>query len=274
MVSAHTKSSDGLTPLHYAALMGRLDIAKFLVYKSRGVTTLFCDNNGDTPVHYAVHKHDSVTEAKKLDVIRFLTSECNVKSRAKNNDGDTTLHLAARNKYLTIMKYLIEELNYQCNSCNNQGCTPLDIATVYYNQEVVEFLQQHTTSTHSPPSVIHLSALLGHISSIQHYITDLQYDPDLRDSIGRTPLHYGAMGGHRRITHYLVSSNADPLSEDVFHNLPLHYAAALGHLDVVQFLVNIGSPLTARGVWDKTPAEMAAAGGHKNVQDYLKIQLQ
>ena len=130
-------------------------------------------------------------------------------------------------------------------------------------------LQQHTTSTHSPPSVIHLSALLGHIPSIQHYIADLQYDPDLRDSIGRTPLHYAAMGGHLIITQYLVSSDADPLSEDVFHNLPLHYAAALGHLDVVQFLVNTGSPLNARGVWDKTPAEMAAAGGHKNVLDYL-----
>ena len=188
----------------------------------------------------------------------------------KNIDGHTPLHIAAQCGFSSIVSYFIQELKLQSTPFNKYGCTPLDIATVYHNQEVVEFLEEHTTTRYSPPSVIHLSALLGHISSIQHYITNLQYDPDLQDSIGRTPLHYAAMGGHLIITQYLISSNADPRSEDVFHNLPLHYAAALGHLDVVQFLVNIGSPLTTRGVWDKTPAEMAAAGGHRDVLDYLQ----
>ena len=220
------------------------------------------DNTGHTLLHYANHLKD-------VEILSFFLFEKECDLQVKSKDGNSYLHFAAKGGQLEIVHLicLVPDLN-PCAS-NKYGCTPLDIATVYHNQEVVEFLQQHTTSTHSPPSVIHLSALLGHISSMQHYITDLQYDPDLRDSIGRTPLHYAAMGGHLIITQYLVSSNADPLSEDAFHNLPLHYAAALGHLDVVQFMVNIGSPLTARGVWDKTPAEIAAAGGHKNVLDYL-----
>ena len=304
-MSVNTKSNVGLTPLHYAAFNGRLDIVEYLIDQLKA-NAMCVDNHGNSPAHYAAFNANTkintiilqvslrassirstldchnliiksfmclsltASDPEKLAVVKFLASpKVNCDLSAKNNEGCAILHIAAQSGYLSIIKYLIQELKLEIFSYTKCGCTPLDIARVYHNQEVVEFLQQHTTSTHSPPSVIHLSALLGHISSMQHYITDLQHDPDLRDSIGRTPLYYAAMGGHLIITQYLVSSNADPLSEDVFHNLPLHYAAALGHLDVVQFLVNIGSPLTARGVWDKTPAEMAAAGGHRNVLDYL-----
>ena len=256
-----SKDKKGQTPLHYAVLHSELDIIEKL---ARQVCDLMIpDNTGHTPLHCAIQRKD-------VEILSFFLFEKECDLQVKSKDGNSYLHYAAKGGQLEIV-HLILCLMPDLNLCasNKYGCTPLDLATVYYNQEVVEFLQQHTTSTHSPPSVIHLSALLGHISSIKHYIADLQYDPDLRGSIGRTPLHYAAMGGHLIITQYLVSSNADLLSEDVFHNLPLHYAAALGHLDVVQFLVNIGSPLTARGVWDKTPAEMAAAGGHKNVLDYL-----
>ena len=255
-----SKDKNGQTPLHYAVLHSGLDIIEKL---ARQVCDLMIpDNTGHTPLHCAIQRKD-------VKILSFFLFEKECDLQVKNKDGNSYLHYAAKGGQLEIVHLicLMPDLN-PCAS-NKYGCTPLDLATVYHNQEVVEFLQQHTTSTHSPPSVIHLSALLGHISSIQHYIADLQYDPDLRDSTGRTPLHYAAMGGHLIITQYLVSSDTDSLSEDVFHNLPLHYAAALGHQDVVQFLVNIGSPLTARGVWDKTPAEMAAAGGHKNVLDYL-----
>ena len=255
-----SKDKNGQTPLHYAVLHSELDIIEKL---ARQVCDLMIsDNTGHTPLHCAI-------QCKDVEILSFFLFEKQCDLQVKSKDGNSYLHFAAKGGQLDVVQLicLMPDLN-PCAS-NKYGCTPLDIATVYHNQEVVQFLQQHTTSTHSPPSVIHLSTLLGHISSIQHYIADLQYDPDLRDSTGRTPLHYAAMGGHLIITQYLVSSDADSLSEDVLHNLPLHYAAALGHQDVVQFLVNIGSPLTARGVWDKTPAEMAAAGGHKNVLDYL-----
>ena len=257
---AFSKDKNGQTPLHYAVLQSELYIVEKLA--TQVCDFMIPDNTGHTPLHYAIHLKD-------VEILSYFLFEKECNLEVKGEDGNSYLHFAAKGGQLEIVHLicLMPDLN-PCAS-NKYGCTPLDLATVYHNQEVVEFLQQHTTSTHSPPSVIHLSALLGHISSIQHYIADLQYDPDLRDSIGRTPLHYAAMGGHLIITQYLVSSSADPLSEDVFHNLPLHYAAALGHLDVVQFLVNIGSPLTARGVWDKTPAEMAAAGGDKNVLGYL-----
>ena len=266
------KDLSGSTPLHYAAIYGRAEILKCLINEAKCNPN--CVNYVGNISHCAsVRPPETFTftvnpELGKLDIILFLIENYEG-LLTKNRCGDTFLHIAATNGYLKIVKHLVSNYKWCLQLSNKFGFTIVDISSFYDNQEVVEFLQQHITSTHSPPSVIHLSALLGHISSIQHYITDLQYDPDLRDSIGRTPLHYAAMGGHLIITQYLVSSNADPLSKDVFHNLPLHYAAALGHLDVVQFLVNIGSPLTARGVWDKIPAEMAAAGGHKDVQDYL-----
>ena len=261
-VEINCKDKDGVTPFSVAVVKGHLVVVEYLIrHGCNPLEQIFCGNGG---IHIAVWNN-------QLTVLKYFKEQLNCDPSAANNEGQMPIHLACQKGNIDIVQYLAKECA-DLNPCasNKYGCTPLDIATVYHNQEVVEFLQQHTTSTHSPPSVIHLSALLGHISSIQHYIADLQYDPDLRDSIGRTPLHYAAMGGHLIITQYLVSSNADPLSEDVFHNLPLHYAAALGHLDVVQFLVNIGSPLIARGAWDKTSVEMAAAGGHKGVLDYLQ----
>ena len=244
-------------------LLSQLDIVEQFTQLEHDL--MIPDNNGHTPLHYAIKQGEG-----DISSILITAGCCDLAETDK--EGNTYLHIAAAAYQLEVVQLIcLMSNNNFVHTSNKYGCTPLDTATVHYNQEVVEFLQQRTTTRHSPPSLIHLSALLGHISSIQHYITDLLYDPDLQDSIGRTPLHYAAMRGHLIITQYLISSNADPLSEDVFHNLPLHYAAALGHLDVVRFLVNIGSPLTTRGVWDKTPAEMAAAGGHRDVVEYLTL---
>ncbi len=187
----------------------------------------------------------------------------------KTNTGENILHSASRSGYKSIVGYLIIVLKFDPHITNHVGCTPLDIAIGYRNSDVIPFLRELTPTVQFSPSALHLAALLGHISSVQYYITDLQSDPDLQDSIGRTPLHYAAMGGRQAILQFLVDSRANLLSEDVFHNLPLHYAAALGHFDLVQFLVNIGSRTTTRGVLGKTLAEMAMDGGHSHVVDFL-----
>ena len=270
------EDDNGYTPFHCAALYGSIEVFMFLI-REKKYNPNFPNSEKEMALHIACTYLISLAaglelhELKKLNVVTFLMEHCDG-VLIRNTYGETPLHLAAASSYLKIIKYLVAKNQQFCNLGDKYGCIPLDYAMVCYNQEVVEFLQQHTTSTHSPPSVIHLSALLGHITLVEHYLTDFQYDSNLQDSIGRTPLHYAAMGGHIDIVKYLLfSCDADPFSEDVFHNLPLHYAAALGYEGVVMLLSLIDTlySITARGVFNKTAEEMAIAGGHDDAASLL-----
>ncbi len=274
------KDFQGNTALHYAAINGQIDILRHLIV-DYDLDPNCTNESGFTPAHAAcsganlsIANHllwrATATETDLYKTVCFLGSEIiSLNQNLRTNTGESILHSVSRSGYQSIVRYLINVLKFDSRITNQVGCTSLDIAIGYRNLDVIPFLKDHTPAIQFSPSALHLAALLGHISSVQYYITDLQSDPDLQDSIGRTPLHYAVMGGRQAIARFLVHSRADLLSKDVFHNLPLHYAAALGHCDLVQFLVNIGSPTTTRGVLGKTLAEMAIDGGHTNVVDFL-----
>ncbi|XP_064397038.1 uncharacterized protein LOC135343935 isoform X2 [Halichondria panicea] len=276
------KDCQGNTALHYAAINGNINILRHLIVDS-DLEPNCTNENGYTPAHAAcsgaslcIARHllwsATATETDLYNAVCFLGSEMiTLNQNLKTNTGENILHSASRSGYQSIVGYLIIVLKFDPRITNQVGCTPLDIAIGYRQLDVIPFLKEFTPANaiQLSPSALHLAALLGHISSVQYYITDLQSDPDLPDSIGRTPLHYAVMGRRQAIARFLIRSKADHLSEDVFHNLPLHYAAALGYFDLVRFLVNIGSPTTTRGVLGKTLAEMAMDGGHTNVVEFL-----
>ena len=76
------------TPLHTAALNGRLEVAKFLISKGANVNAL--TKYLDTPLHFAVAQGHA-------DVARLLL-ERGADLHAKNDDGDTPLDLAEKSR--------------------------------------------------------------------------------------------------------------------------------------------------------------------------------
>lgn len=60
---------------------------------------------------------------------------------------------------------------------------------------------------------------------------------DLKDSEGRTPLHWAVDRGHLNITELLVSRNADVNAKDNEGQTPLHYAAMCEREDIAEYLV-------------------------------------
>ena len=83
------------------------------------------------------------------------------------------------------------------------------------------------------------------------------HQPNCRDSLQRTPLHYAAMTPNGLALPHLVDAGSDICAEDVFQNLPIHYAIALGRHTSVKFLIDKGSSFTKRGVLGMTPLEIA-----------------
>lgn len=85
---------------------------------------------------------------------------------------------------------------------------------------------------------------------------------DIRDSVGRTPLHWAAANGYHRVVSTLLDNDANPGAEapgnDGLMYTALDFAVDYGHMDVVQLLF---SRVGNHGEYIKW-LEMASAGGH------------
>lgn len=136
------------TPLHMAALHGRVEIAK-LIITAPGISEEVVqarDRFGYTPLHLAVR-------SEHVDVVRLLatpsltptivaaTSEQD--DLGEDCDGFTPLHLAATVGSLAIVKLLLgcRDRAAYIRVTNWQGMTALDIAKSRNQEKLVELLE-------------------------------------------------------------------------------------------------------------------------------------
>ncbi|KAI7986473.1 Ankyrin repeat-containing protein [Camellia lanceoleosa] len=94
---------DHETPLHIAALRGHSDFTKALLSRKPELTTEL-DSLLNSPLHLA-------SSEGHLDIVRKLLEAKNIAeddfSKAQNEDGITSLHLAAMNGRVEVVKLLI-----------------------------------------------------------------------------------------------------------------------------------------------------------------------
>ena len=81
----NSKNNQDITPLHYAAQEGHLEIVRYLVEKKAEIVCY--DTSGNTPLHLAARKNH-------LDVVKFLTGKVKNYPFKENNLQQTPLHVA------------------------------------------------------------------------------------------------------------------------------------------------------------------------------------
>ncbi|KAJ6217207.1 hypothetical protein RDWZM_008364 [Blomia tropicalis] len=125
------------TPLHLAVLKRQMNVIQLLV--SRGVSFMFQDNQGNTPLHIAC-------KYSLTDIIRYflvsshktlLSTNC---FELRNYDGDTCIHLAAYNNNMKTIELLLRagaNINAQEGK---SGKTILHWAVENLNDKLVYFL--------------------------------------------------------------------------------------------------------------------------------------
>ncbi|KAJ6677382.1 ACYL-COA-BINDING DOMAIN-CONTAINING PROTEIN 2 [Salix viminalis] len=102
---------------------------------------------------------------------------------------------------------------------------------------------------------IHSFAREGEVNNLIKCI-DGGVSVNLKDSEGRTPLHWAVDRGHLNIAEVLVGKNADINAKDNDGQTPLHYAAVCEREAIAEYLVKQNADTDARDNDDQSAHDL------------------
>lgn len=105
---------------------------------------------------------------------------------------------------------------------------------------------------------IHILAREGEVDGLLKSI-EAGVSVNLRDSEGRTPLHWAVDRGHLKITEILLGKNADVNAKDNEGQTPLHYAAVCERDDFAELLVRHGADTGMRDEDGNSPGDLCSS---------------
>jgi len=127
----NAKAKYGATPLHEAALNGRVDIVTLLL--EHGADPNAQVKSGMTPLHLAASKGH-------VDVAKLLLKH-GADPNAQDKHGNTPLHDAAFEGHVGIVKLLLDH-GANPTAKNKDGDTPLDLARRRGHRKVVSLIEK------------------------------------------------------------------------------------------------------------------------------------
>ncbi len=231
---------NGENALHIAARLGYLSILKITVkitqnflFKSR---LLFERNEqGELPLHVGMR-------AKKPLIVELLYG-ANEDIYSKEDNGLTTLHIAAQTGNFTVLKNVVSKLvknKKSVDEVDSGGWTPL-----------------------------HYAAANGHLDLCEILIKE-DADINASNDLDYTPLHLAAWQGHAEIILMLFNTN-HLIIEATDHNgaTALHLAAEAGHVDAVKVLIALHANMHSMNNKGLMPVDVAVQNGKFAVAEIL-----
>ena len=123
------QDNQGRAPLHIASESGNVQFARLLI--EQGANINLPDNDRNAPLHIAL-KND------KEEIANLLLEQPDINVNLKGNDLDTGLHIAVR-KSCAAINWLLQK-GADVNLCNKDGDTPVHIAAKEGYIEVIKQL--------------------------------------------------------------------------------------------------------------------------------------
>jgi ankyrin repeat protein len=142
-VSLNQRNSEGATPLMTAFTKGADSIAKYLL-QQKDINPHMRDNKNNTVLHKAAASGSTTLvrllfdEGEKLFHQKSTLPDQEDSLNAKNNDGQTALHMAVQHPEL--LKHLLEDKGFDLNLMDKKGNTPLMQAVCSGNYESCKIL--------------------------------------------------------------------------------------------------------------------------------------
>lgn len=286
--------SDGQTPLHAAASLGHMAIARYLV--ANGASVKAQDISGSTPLHSAVRKGNTqiaslllsngadvnapdtlgktpilliIPQEKQLETYSLLISN-KADTRKKDTYGDTVLHTATLiNADPAILSLLVEN-KADINARNKEGLTPLSTAVKTDRENHIEFyvkngadINAYDMNKNSPLTM----ALSKNIRIIKSLVTNANVNS--LDSKGNTPLHTAVLkGAPLEAVAYIASICMDIDARNADGNTALYLAIEKRRRDIGELLIGMNADIFASNTKNYSPLRLAFTEG-KDSADWI-----
>ncbi|KJV55052.1 ankyrin repeat domain-containing protein [Orientia tsutsugamushi] len=228
------------TALSLAIKRGNIKAVLDILNENPGLVNFQQDVDFKTPLHTSVeHKQEEITK---------LLLERNANVTLQDNNGNTPLHVAARNHDLKTTEILLSYGNAIVDMQNNKGQTPLHLASTR------PYTHQGASSLLSKESLSIAQALLTHGAKV-----------NLQDGDGNTALHYATNSfHHKEITEILLNHGANVNAQNDLGDTALHRAAKNGLLPTVVCLLKSGASVHLKGENGNSVLHCAAQGRGPN----------
>ncbi|CAF1042536.1 unnamed protein product [Adineta steineri] len=260
---------EGHTPLHMAAMRGRLRYIKYLIHHGAKVDV---DGEHQLPLlAVGAEEQDNILHicAKRqvsIDILDMIINKLSTRNIAelmqtKDSSGNLPLHLAAQintEDELKIWKELIKKKNVSpmfnlLLIKNRRGNTVAHEASEHGNLRILKFMWEPL------------------LPDKEHAHTKVFYATD--DDNRFTCLHIAAKNGGGKeleLLKYLIETVG--IEVDVIgdrRRTPLHLACEYGHLDVVKYLIEKGASTTLRTAQLLNCLEISIQKQHVKMVKYL-----
>ena len=233
----------GFTACHLAAMNGHVEGLRLLM--SQKAQAGMNRSHSPTPLHVACVEG-------QVDIVRLLLS-----LQADTDDGCGALLLAAGHGHTEIVRLLMATERREIDA-SNVLVAAADGGHLEVLQLVIEAfnLDINTEITSSGHTALHLAAEEGDLKVVQACI-QLDADKNKATHSGMTPLHLAAWRGHVTVGRFLIEHSGDVDMVTTDGVTALHLATQAGHLGFVHLLLQAGAD---RSQYDNglTPLQMAA----------------
>lgn len=283
VIHTHPQDRDKweLTPLHYAAMAGRLDDVLTLLQAGADIEAR--DRDGNTPLHEAARCNSTQVALALL--------QHGAQIHACDNEGSTPLHLAAYHGSLDVARALLQQ-GASVKSVKEGTSSPLIYAIIADrpNTELVKLLiaagaDVHETHDEMGAGTLHL-AVRNNRMDIIPLLLDAGVDVATRDAYQQTALHEAAECGHAEIVQYFLKAGLEVNDKNYIGETPLHLATAEDAVACMELLIAAGADVLVRTDKKETPLHYAAdrlhvdalclllaAGGGEGVEELAEIQM-
>uniref|UniRef100_A0A914GWL2 Ion transport domain-containing protein n=1 Tax=Globodera rostochiensis TaxID=31243 RepID=A0A914GWL2_GLORO len=223
----------GRTALHLASANGHIELTKLLLKYKAFVNSKA--KNGEAPLHLAA-------QYGHARVVNMLVQEHGASLEAITLDNQTALHFSAKYGQLVVAQTLLA-LGANPNARDDKGQTPLHLAAENDFPDVVKlFLKMKqnnhavlTAVDHSGFTCAHIAAMKGSLAVVKELmmIDKAMVIHAKTKTLEATTLHMAAGGGHAKIVKILLENGANPEDENANGMTPLSLAAWNGHSGIL-----------------------------------------
>jgi ankyrin repeat protein len=252
-VDISARNVTGQTPLHLAVHESRLALIPPLL--SKGSDIFAADNSGVTPFDYAMQIRGPVLDA-------LITPET---AQQKDSAGNTILHLAVKNKGDAFIIGKILDQNANINARNREGDTALHIAARMNQKEAGEYILSkranifYTNSVGESPLYIALT----HPSGVLQWMFTHE-TVQAHDGLGNTMLHYVALWRMDKHIPFIIQQGVSTEAANATGETPLFWAVKYDGASTVKALLAAKANLHARDTLGNSVLHAAVRWNAKN----------